>query len=157
MTEKDMTEKADDREGDDSPVRRPGPVRWLWYALGGRLPARYRRWVLHDASCDTWALRHFLRAAVQIAVVAPVLLLVVPGPLWVRLCALLLGALVGMQYALWFVDGAVERRVRAAGYPPGAAQQAREALHAEERAAAAARYAARFRPGTTASDGPDQH
>ena len=36
---------------------RPGPVRWFWYALGGRLPARYRPWVLHDLTCRTWPLR----------------------------------------------------------------------------------------------------
>lgn len=127
--------------------RRPDPVRWLWYAVGGRLPERYRAWVLHDASCDTWVLRHFVRAFVQVCVVAAPALLLVPGPLWVRLAALLLGLLVGLQYALWFMDGSVERRVRRAGYPEGAAQAARDALHAEERAAAAARYAARYRNG----------
>ncbi|GAA5150042.1 hypothetical protein GCM10023321_14860 [Pseudonocardia eucalypti] len=127
--------------------RRPGPLRWLWYALGGGLPLRYREWVLHDASRDRWVLRHFLRAAVQISLVSIPILLLVPGPMWVRLSALLLGALVGLQYALWFVDGSVERRIRKAGYPPGAAQAARDALHAEERAAAAARYAARYQSG----------
>lgn len=131
--------------------RRPGPLRWLWYAVGGGLPSRYREWVLYDASCDRWALRHFVRAALQMSLVAPPVLLFVPGPLWVRMAALLLGWLVGLQYALWFVDGSVERRVRRAGYPPGAVQQARDALHADEKAAAAARYAARYRSG---ADGP---
>ncbi|WP_346278999.1 DUF5313 family protein, partial [Pseudonocardia sp.] len=42
--------------------RRPGPLRWLWYALGGGLPPLYRRWVLHDTTCETWRLRHFARA-----------------------------------------------------------------------------------------------
>ncbi|WP_028924066.1 DUF5313 family protein [Pseudonocardia acaciae] len=127
--------------------RRPGPLRWLWYALGGRLPERYRDWVLHDASCDTWVLRHFIRAMVQVSVVAVPILLFVPGPLWIRGSATLLGILVGLQYAFWFLDGSVERRVRRAGFPPGAAQAARDALHAEEKAAAAARYAARYRSG----------
>lgn len=130
-------------------MQRPGPLRWLWYALGGGLPPRYREWVLHDASCDRWVQRHFVRAGVQLGVVSIPILVLVPGPAWVRLCALLLGWLVGLQYALWFVDGSVERRVRRAGHPPGAAQAAREALHAEERAAAAARYAARYRPNNT--------
>ena len=127
--------------------RRPGPIWWLWYAVGGGLPERYRAWVLYDASCSTWVLRHFVRAFVQVCVVAAPVLVLVPGPLWVRLAALLLGLLVGLQYALWFLDGSVERRVRRAGYPPEAAREAREALHAEERAAAAARYAARWRSG----------
>lgn len=55
----------------------------------------------------------------------------------------------GLQYALYFVDDAVERRVLKAGYPVGAAQAARDALRADERAAAAARYAARYRCGGT--------
>jgi hypothetical protein len=90
-------------------------------------------------------LRHFVRATVQIAVVAPAIVLLVPGPLWLRLCTLLLGALVGLQYALWFVDGSVERRVRRAGYPAGAAQAARDQRTAAQRAAAEARYTDRYR------------
>jgi hypothetical protein len=127
----------------------PGPLRWLWYAFGGGLPARYRGWVLHDASCDTWMLRHFIRAFVQMSLVAVPVVILVPGPLWIRLAAILLGWMVGLQYAMYFVDGSVERRVRRAGYPPEAAQAARDELHAEERAAAAARYAARYRSGGT--------
>lgn len=129
--------------------KRPGPLRWLWYAFGGGLPARYRAWVLHDASCDTWMLRHFIRAFVQMSLVAVPVVILVPGPLWIRLAAILLGWMVGLQYAMYFVDGSVERRVRRAGYPPGAAQAAREELHADERAAAAARYAARYRSDGT--------
>jgi uncharacterized protein DUF5313 len=126
---------------------RPGPLHWLWYAMGGGLPARYREWVLRDATRDGWRLRQFLRAFLQMGPVAVPILLLVPGPLWIRLAAILLGWLVGLQYALYFVDDAVERRVLKAGYPVGAAQAARDALHADERAAAAARYAARYRSG----------
>ena len=128
---------------------RPGLLRWLWYALGGGLPPRYREWVLSDATRDGWRLRQFGRAFVQMAPVAVLIMLLVPGPLWIRLAAILLGWLVGLQYALYFVDDAVERRVLKAGYPVGAAQAARDALHADERAAAAARYAARYRSGGT--------
>lgn len=77
-------------------------------------------------------------------VAVPVLLLV-PGPLWVRLLSILLGWLVALQYALFTMQESVEHRVRKAGFPPGAAQAARDEHHAEERAAAAARYAARYR------------
>jgi hypothetical protein len=126
---------------------RPGPLHWLWYAMGGGLPSRYREWVLRDATRDGWRLRQFLRGFLQIGPVAVPILLLVPGPLWIRLAAILLGWLVGLQYALYFVDDAVERRVLKAGYPVGAAQAARDALHADERAAAAARYAARYRSG----------
>lgn len=111
-----------------------------------------------DASRDRWVTRHFVRA-VQISLVSLPLLLLIPGPAWVRLSALLLGALMGLQYALWFMDGSVERRVRKAGYPAGAAQPAGGAVHAEEHAAAAARYAARYRtsepPPKPATSQPD--
>ena len=32
------------------PVVRPAPHRWLWYAIGGRLPERHRGWVLFDST-----------------------------------------------------------------------------------------------------------
>jgi hypothetical protein len=127
--------------------RRPGAARWLWYAVGGGLPPRYRDWVFQDATRDGWRPRQFLRSFVQMVPVAVPVLLLVPGPLWIRLAAILLGWLVGLQYALYFMDESVERRVLKAGYPVGAAQAARDALHADERAAAAARYAERYRPG----------
>ena len=61
---------------------RPGPLRWFWYAVGGRLPARYRSWVLHDLTCRTWPLRHLARLVAQLAPVAIVLVLLLPG--WCR-------------------------------------------------------------------------
>lgn len=131
---------------------RPGVLRWLWYALGGRLPERHREWVLHDATCRTWPIRHFVRAFVQTSLVAVPILLLVPGPLWLRGVSLLLGYGVALQYALYNMQESVEHRVRKAGYPPGTAQAVRDELNADERAAAAARYAARYRSGR-AEDG----
>ena len=131
-------------------VRRPGPLRWIWYAFGGGLPARHRSWILFDATRPTWALRHFARAFVQMAPVAIPVLLLVPGPLWIRLVGILLGWLVGLQYALYNMQESVEHRVHKAGYPRGAAQATRDASHAGERAEAAQRYAARYRPGDAA-------
>ena len=55
-------------------MTRPDPIRWLWYALGGRLGPRYREWVLHDATCRTWRLRHFARIGVQLLIVTPLIL-----------------------------------------------------------------------------------
>ncbi len=64
---------------DTGPVVRPGPLRWLWYALGGGLPARHRSWVLHDTTTRTWALRHVVRAMVQLAIPITLVLTLVPG------------------------------------------------------------------------------
>jgi hypothetical protein len=44
---------------------RPGPVRWLRYAYGQRLPPRYAQWVLHDLTCRTWFLRVEARSLAQ--------------------------------------------------------------------------------------------
>jgi hypothetical protein len=105
--------------------------------------------VLHDATCGTWQLRHFARAFVQMSLAAVPVLLVVPGPLWIRLVAILLGWLVALQYALFNMQESVEHRVRKAGYPAGTAQAVRDEDHADDRAEAAARYAARYRSGDT--------
>src|ERR1700761_8571058 len=44
---------------------RPGVVRWLLYAYGKRLPARYAQWVLHDLTCRTWLVRLLSRGLAQ--------------------------------------------------------------------------------------------
>lgn len=125
--------------------RRPGPLRWLWYAAGGRLPDRYRSWVLHDTTCRTWHLRHLVRTAAILTVLSGPIVLVVPGPLWLRLTALLLGWLVSLQYSLFVMEESVEHRVLKAGYPAGTARATRERATAEVRAEAARRYAERYR------------
>lgn len=127
-------------------VQRPGPLWWLWYAMGGGLPARYREWVLHDVSTRLWPVRQVLRSMVQLVPVGVLLVLLVPGELWVRLVAVLGGALVGLMYAASFVHLTTEHRAIKAGHPRGAAQAARERLAAPGRAAASARYEERYRP-----------
>jgi hypothetical protein len=81
------------------------------------------------------------------SLIAVPVLVIVPGPLWIRLVGILLGWLVALQYALFNMHESVEHRVRKAGFPAGAAQAARDEEHVEERAEAAARYAARYRAG----------
>lgn len=125
--------------------RRPTPLLWFWYALGGRLPPRHSTWVLHDTTCRTWQLRHFARAFVQMSLIVPPVLLIVPGPRWVALVGILLGWLVALQFALFNMHLSVEHRVRQAGYPSGTAQAVRDAARSDERDAAEARYAARYR------------
>ena len=44
---------------------RPDPAHWVWYAFGGRLPARYRQWVLRDVSTPHWRLRYGLQIVVR--------------------------------------------------------------------------------------------
>jgi len=65
-------------------VVRPPLHRWLWYALGGRLPQRHRAWVLHDTTTGTWWLRHVARVFVQMAVPIALVLIVLPAPFGLR-------------------------------------------------------------------------
>lgn len=44
---------------------RPDPVRWLYYAFGGRLGPRHAQWVLHDLTARTWFVRHLTRTLTQ--------------------------------------------------------------------------------------------
>jgi hypothetical protein len=108
------------------PIRRPDPFRWLWYAVGGRLPGAYREWVLHDLSCRTWPLRHLARLLTQIVPTAAVLLAVLPGPLWARVMGAVGGSLVGLLYSAAFLFEATERRAAKAGLQPGSLRAARE-------------------------------
>jgi hypothetical protein len=134
------------------PVERPNALRWLWYALGGGLPARHSTWVLHDTTARTWALRHLGRALVQLSVPIAAVLVLVPGEFWIRGLAALGGVLLGLFYSVAYMPEATENRVIKAGYPAGTAQRERdrsvaerEAQDAARRRAASARRAARYR------------
>jgi Family of unknown function (DUF5313) len=133
-------------------LRRPDPVRWFWYALGGRLPARFSPWVLHDTTTRTWALRHVLRSFVQLAVPIALVLILVPGEFWIRGMAALGGVFLGLFFSLAYMPETTENRVKRAGYPAGTATATRDKLaqaradqESERRRAAAARRAARYR------------
>ena len=119
--------------------RRPDPLHWLWYAMGGKLPAAYRRWVRDDITRRTWPLRHLLRLLVQLAPFSLVLLLLLPGPLWVRVMAVAGGCAVGLLYSFVFLYEATEMRATKAGYPHGTAALVREERHADRLLTDAAR------------------
>jgi hypothetical protein len=136
----------------DARPQRPGILRWLWYALGGGLPERYSPWVLHDTSTRTWAVRHVLRSFVQLAVPIALVLVLVPGPFWIRGMAALGGIFLALFFSLGYMTETLENRVKRAGFPAGSAQAARdraaaerEARESERRRAAALRRGARYR------------
>lgn len=127
--------------------RRPGPVRWVLYAFGRGLPPEYREWVLHDVTTRTWALRHVLRATVQLLPFAVLLYLLIPGPAWVRGFAVLAGLLLGYFYSMAYIYETTEHRVVKAGYPRGTAATVRGRSHAAEHEDEERRYAERWRTG----------
>ena len=133
-------------------IVRPNPLRWLWYALGGGLPEAHRGWVLHDTTTRTWGLRHVARALVQLAVPIALVLLLVPGPFWIRAMAALGGLIMGLIFSIAYMTETTENRVKKAGYPPGTAQAvrdraqvSRDAASTARRRAAADKRAARYR------------
>lgn len=136
----------------DEPLHRPGVLRWFWYALGGSLPARHRAWVLHDTTTGTWGWRHVARAVVQMLIPVGLVLLVLPGPFWIRAMAAFGGLLLGLIFSIAYMSETTENRVKKAGYPPGTAQAvrdraqvARDAERSERLKVAAAKRAARYR------------
>jgi hypothetical protein len=124
---------------------RPAVARWLWYAFGGRLPARHRTWVLHDLTCRTWWLRHMARAVVQVSPLVVVLLLLVPGSLGIRIAAVVAGVALGLLYSGAYIIEISEHRVSKAGYPVGTAARVREEGRQGELEAQADRYAMTWR------------
>jgi len=141
-----------DPRGAEDELHRPGVLRWLWYALGGALPARHRTWVLHDTTTGTWGVRHVLRAAVQMALPVAVVLVVVPGPFWIRGMTALGGLMLGLIFSLAYMSETTENRVKKAGYPAGTAQAVRDVAQRSRSAdrtarlqADAAKRAARYR------------
>jgi hypothetical protein len=128
---------------------RPNPFQWLWYAVGGRLPQRCNPWVLHDVTCRIWAVRHFVRGFVQMSPI--LLLLLLPGPLDIRILSILLGMSVGYLYSMIYMWHTTEHRLVKQGYQRGLGEQTRRARHAEADARAMAAYERLYR-GTTPPD-----
>lgn len=125
--------------------RRPGPVRWVLYALGKGLPPEYREWVLHDVTARTWALRHMLRTTLQLLPFAVLLYLLIPGSAGIRAAAVVGGLLLGFFYSLAYMYETTENRAMKAGYPRGTAREIRDRRGAGGREEEARRYAERYR------------
>ena len=131
-------------------VPRPNPAQWLWYAFGGGLPPRYAPWVLHDTTTRTWWLRHIVRCLIQVAPFVIAIIVFVPGPLWLRVMCSLGGAIMGLIFSISYMHETAEHRLVKAGYPQGTGPRVRAERTSEKDAAAAERYAARYRtPPTT--------
>jgi len=131
-------------EGSRRSLRRPGPIRWLWYAIGGTLPTAYHGWVLYDLTCGTWVLRHFAR--VQVLFLGWWLALLVPGPWSLRFSMVALGYLLSVYFSLSFMEDACERRLIKHGFPVGLNRTIREESSVDEREELAVMYTAYYQP-----------
>ena len=87
LTEQEQTAVMADPEEHGTPsepIVRPAPHRWIWYALGGGLPARHRGWVLFDTTTGTWWARHIARTFVQMAIPIALIMALLPAPWGLR-------------------------------------------------------------------------
>lgn len=123
---------------------RPNPIQWLWYAVGGRLPASLHTWVLADVTARTWVWRHVARMSVVVVPLAATCLLV-PGPIGLRLAMALLLVIVGAYFSLSYVEESCDMRAVRHGHAPGTAKAIRNARTEHARAAMRARYDAEYR------------
>jgi hypothetical protein len=121
------------------PVRRPDPLRWAWYALGGRLPDRYRGWILSDATRRRWMLRHAVKAVVQLAVPMALFLYFFRGGWVIAVPATICGLILAVFFALAYSTESVDHRTRRAGFRPGLAEAVRQRESQQREAAATVR------------------
>lgn len=66
-------------------IHRPPPWRWMLYAMGFRLPAKYDEWVFSDLTRPGWLMRELVRIE-TLALPFMIGCLFLPGPLSLRLC-----------------------------------------------------------------------
>jgi hypothetical protein len=79
----------------------PGVARWLWFALGFRLPPANREWVRHELTDVGWRMRALAR---QLVLLVPIgcAFLALPGSWPLRLTlvgmVIVVGSFVGLAY-----------------------------------------------------------
>jgi hypothetical protein len=140
-------------------MRRPGPLLWLRYALGMRLPEQYATWVLFDTTARTWLLRHVARVAALIAVPSLLILFLLPTSWATRGVTLMAADGSVLVLMLILAPDATERRCTSAGFRWGTAADARAARSGHAQRATAQRYRERMaaraaaRPRTRLVDG----
>src|SRR4051812_39099499 len=100
-------------------MERPGVLRWFGYAVGVKLPDRYKDWALYDATSKHWRARYVLQRSVGIVPLCAVWLLL-PGSIGLRLSLVLMAAPVAYFYSCAFLEESLEDRLGRPGFPPPA-------------------------------------
>jgi hypothetical protein len=120
--------------GEKELVVRPNPLQWLRYAVTGSVPAKNHGWVLYDATCSTWLVRHVARYLVLVAPLIVAVMLFLPATTSIRVEACVAAGLSVLIGYMCFTTESLEHRIEKAGFPYGLAGKMRE-----ERAVAAQR------------------
>lgn len=108
------------------PRVRPNPVQWVWYAFWGPLPERCRIWVLYDATCSTWVLRHVARLLTVAVLPVAAVAIFLPGPLHLRLLTAFVAGAGAFLFTVVWVNEATDQRLARAGWQWGTGQSVRE-------------------------------
>ncbi len=96
----------------------PGLGRQLLFALGFRLPSRYRDWLRHDLTDAGWRGRMTLRHLVAMLPIAIVLGLALPGPVWLHLAVPALFLITSVGIVAMYASELRVSRMRRHGLEP---------------------------------------
>ena len=96
----------------------PGYGRQLLFALGFRLPDRYRDWLGHDLVDAGWRGRLVTKHVLAMLPIALVLCLALPGPLWLHITVPLLFLLCSVGIVAMYADDIRASRLRRHGLTP---------------------------------------
>ncbi|HEY7596700.1 MAG TPA: DUF5313 family protein [Actinophytocola sp.] len=110
-------------------IQRPNLLQWLRYTFGGRLPDRYRDWVLHDTTSRNWLWRFALRIVVEalpwLVVGFLALTLLTPIPVGYVLAAIGLALVLSLYFTVTSADELTEARLVKHGFRPGTGKSTR--------------------------------
>ena len=99
----------------------PGPVGWLRFALGFRLPAKNVHWVRHELTDAGWRWRTVLRHLVVILPICAVIVVVLqeflPAPAWVSVMMVVLILSGSVLTVATYADDIRAARLRQHGLP----------------------------------------
>jgi uncharacterized protein DUF5313 len=127
----------------DEKIIRPNPLQWIRYEYIGTAPGKNAAWVLFDATCRTWVLRHILRYLLLIGPVVAAVMVLLPTTIAIRAeTCLAAGLSIGLAY-MCYASESLEARIEKAGYPRGLAAQMRHRRAEEAQRAVVARNRAR--------------
>jgi hypothetical protein len=108
---------APDQSKLHSMSRRPPPLLWLRYAVGGKLPDEYDEWVFHDLTAPDWRIR--IAGRIFLFAVLPIVgALLLPGPLSIRIFSALFVIIGPLYVGLAYGDELRDRRLRQHGLLP---------------------------------------
>jgi hypothetical protein len=111
-------------------MMRPNAWQWVRYAYGGRLPDRYRAWVLHDTTDRGWLWRFALRVIVEalpwLVVAGIVLTVFTTVPVGWVLGALAIALGMSLFFTMTSAAELTEARLVKHGFRPGTGREARK-------------------------------